>query len=132
MANESVVNDIALLLHRPCEPLFAPKSNGKVVFNVPEAFHTDRYKNKSHVKEYVGTDTNIKTVELNYEIELPNLDFTKFIEKHGVFSLFNAKHQQIASELIEILLKTKDPKNLLYTAAYCRDRVNPFLFAVID
>lgn len=131
MTNQSAVKEnIALLFQRPNEPLFAPKDNGKVVFDVPSEFYTDRYKIiGTAISSRFGTNIN-KTVHLRSDIQSPNLDFIKPIKKQGPFSLFNKQHQQIAGELIRIFIEIPDLETLLSTAAYCKDRTNAYLFTV--
>lgn len=131
MTNQNLVKDnIVLLFQRPNEPLFAPKDNGKVVFDVPSEFYTDRYKTiGTTISSRFGTNVD-KTVHLRSDIQLPNLDFTKSIKKQGPFSLFNKQHQQIAGELIQIFLEVPDLETLLSAAAYCKDRTNAYLFTV--
>lgn len=131
MTTENLVKDnLVLLFQRPNEPLFAPKDNGKVVFDVPSEFYTDRYKTiGTTISSRFGTNVD-KTVHLRSDIQLPNLDFAKSIKKQGPFSLFNKQHQQIAGELIQIFLEVPDLETLLSTAAYCKDRTNAYLFTV--
>lgn len=134
MANQVPVKEsIVLLFHRPCDPLFAPKHNGTVTFDVPPHFHTDRYKSISTaISSRFGKNANIeRIVSLRSDIELPNLEFTEPIKIQASFSLFNTKHQQIAGQLIRIFMNVSDLDTLLSTAAYCRDRVNPHLFSVL-
>lgn len=133
MANQiSMQESIVLLFHRPYEPLFAPKDNDTVVFDVPLEFHTDRYKPLwSEIRERNIANNKI-LISLRSDIQIPNLEFTKSIKIQDSFSLFNTNHQQIAAQLIRIFMNVKGLDQLLYTAAYCRDRTNPYLFTVIN
>lgn len=73
----------------------------------------------------IGEDVE-KTIHLR-PIQPPNLDFTKSIELRGSFSLFSKTHQQIAGELIKIFLDLPE-QDFISTAAYIKDRINPYLF----
>jgi tyrosinase len=56
------------------------------------------------------------------------LDFTKKIPREGAFSLFLANHNQVAGQLIELLMQPATVGELMSLSAYVRDRVNPYLF----
>lgn len=101
-----------------------------MVFHVPQDYYTDRYKpiGISLSNRLLGDDVE-RTVQLR-SITKPNLDFTNPLKLRGPFSLFNRKHQEIASQLTNIFLDASDVETLLSTAAYVKDRVNPYLFQV--
>lgn len=121
---------IKLLFQRPNEPLFSAKNNGKTAFEVPADFFPERYKTiGTSLTSRIGEDVQ-ETIHLRADIPHPDLDFTKSIKRFGPFSLFNKKHQEIAGRLIEIFLNEPDAETLLATAAYVKDRVNPYLFVV--
>lgn len=127
--NETAKDHLKLLFQRPNEPLFTVKDNGKTAFDVPYEFYNDRYK-------AIGTTLStrlgdsVERIHLRSDISIPNLDFAKELKIHGPFSLFNKRHQEIAGQLIKVFLDLPDPDVLLPTAAYCKDRVNPYLFMV--
>lgn len=126
--NNEVKDGIRLLFQRPNEPLFTAKDNGKTIFELPSNFYSERYKTiGSSLSNRIGGDVG-KTIQLR-EIQQPNLDFTKSIKLHGSFSLFSKNHQQIAGELIKILLDLSED-DFISTAAFIKDRVNPYLFLV--
>lgn len=62
------------------------------------------------------------------EISPPNLDGILELGRHENFSLFIPKHRKIAGRLITIFLAAKSIDDLLSTAVYVRDRINPYLF----
>lgn len=43
MANTD--KSVLLLFQRPFEPVFTPRDNGKAVFDLPDNYYTERYKN---------------------------------------------------------------------------------------
>lgn len=129
MAKPDTKQDIKLLFERPFEPLFTKRDNGKATFNVPQNYFTDRYESiGTELSSRFGEDVE-RTVQLS-PVTLPKLDFAAPIRIRGPFSLFNKKHQEIAGQLIQILIDTPDAASFLSTAAYIKDRVNAYLFQV--
>lgn len=122
--------DLSLLFQRPFEPLFTKRDKGKVSFELPMEYFTDRYQSiGTELSSRFGEDVE-RTVQLA-QVTLPNLDFAAGVRIRGPFSLFNKKHQEIAGQLIKILIETPDTASCLSTSAYIKDRVNPYLFQVI-
>lgn len=132
MTNENTTKDhMKLLFQRPNEPLFTVKGDGKSAFDVPSTFYGERYKTiGAAISTRLGDA--VEVIHLRSDISLPNLDFTKSLKIHGPFSLFNRKHQEISGQLIKLFIDLPDPDTLLSTAAYCKDRVNPYLFLVSE
>lgn len=127
MAANSDNQDIKYLFERPFEPLFTKRDKGKVAFDVPVEYLTNRYKEIGpELTSRLGEDVE-RTVPLR-PITLPNLDFAAAVRQRGPFSLFNKKHQEIAGRLVQIFLAAPDAASFLSTAAYVKDRVNPYLF----
>lgn len=122
-----ITDGIRLLFQRPNEPLFTTKDNGKTVFELPSTFYTERYATigGTLLSSRIGVE---KTIHLR-TIQQPNLDFTKSIKLRGSFSLFSKRHQIVAGELIKILLELSE-EDFMSTAAFIKDRVNPYLFLV--
>lgn len=126
----SAKDDLKLLFDRPREPLFAAKDNGKVSFDVPQDYYTDRYKPIGISLVSTRADVQVQRTVTLRTVTKPNLDFAKSVKVRGPFSLFNRKHQEIAGQLTGIFLDAPDVDTLLSTAAYVKDRVNPYLFQV--
>lgn len=119
---------IKLLFQRPNEPLFTARDDGKTVFELPPDFYTERYKTIGiTTSTRLGEDAE-RIIRLR-TVQPPNLDFTKPIPIRGSFSLFNRTHQQIAGQLIELFINLPE-QDLISTAAYVKDRVNPYLYLV--
>lgn len=131
MSNTNSANDnIKKLFQRPNEPLFTLKDNGKTAFEVPADFYVDRYKTIGEtISNRVGEDVERNIIHLT-SVPHPSLDFTKTLPIKGPFSLFKKSHLEIAGQMIKIFLDLPDPMTLLSTAAYIKDRVNPYLFLV--
>lgn len=127
MAAKSNHKELKLLFDRPLDPLFSKRDNGKAVFDVPQSYFTERYQTiATELSSRFGEDVE-RTVTLR-PVTLPNLDFASVIRIRGPFSLFNKKHQEAAGQLIKIFLECTDPETFMSTAAYIKDRVNPYLF----
>ncbi|KAF7269759.1 hypothetical protein GWI33_017215 [Rhynchophorus ferrugineus] len=118
--------NLLLLFDRPKEPVFMPKGDN-VVFSIPESFLPDKYKGLgllvmprfgNEAKEEIGIR----------EISVPPLGDILDLKRDENFSLFIPKHRRIAAKLTSIFLGVRNVDDLLATAAYARDRVNPYLF----
>lgn len=129
LAQNISVDNIHLLFQRPNEPVFTKKDNGQVQFEIPLEFYTERYQSIVNTLAPRHDDLNIFTVNVK-PIPLPDLQFAKSLQKHGPFSLFSRKHQEIAGQMIKMFVDINDADALLSTATYVRDRVNPYLFQV--
>lgn len=129
LAQTTSISNLHLLFQRPNEPVFTKKDNGQVQFEIPLEFYTERYQSIVNTLAPRHDDLNIFTVNVK-PIPLPDLQFTKTLQKHGPFSLFSRKHQEIAGQLIQMFVDINDADALLSTATYVRDRVNPYLFQV--
>lgn len=126
--NMSNLDAITLLFQRPNEPLFTAKDNGKTIFELPSDFYTKRYESIGlSIGQRLGEDAE-RTIPLR-SVQHPNLEFALPVRIRGPFNLFNHQHQQIAGQLIEILLQTPGD-DLVSMAGYIKDRINPYLFLV--
>ncbi|XP_058983168.1 phenoloxidase 2 [Musca domestica] len=128
MSNPNNKKALELLFDRPLEPVFTARDDGKAVFDLPESFYNEQY---SDVKDDIGSrfgdgfEIRIPVRDLQKK---PDLRFAQRLGKHSQFSLFNRVHQEIAARLIEIFLDAPNEDLFISTCAYCKDRVNPFLF----
>lgn len=118
---------LLLLFQRPNEPLFTKKDNGTAIFDVPDEFLTDRYK-PIGIELSSRFGENVDNRILLQPINLPDISFATDIPIKASFSLFNAHNKEVAGRLITLLLDIPDTATLLSTAAYIKDRVNPYLF----
>lgn len=123
------IDNLHLLFQRPNEPVFTKKDNGQAVFELPADFYTERYQSITTTLAPRHGELNVRTIPVR-SIPLPDLQFTKTIQRHGPFSLFSRKHQEIAGQLIQVFVDVTNADALLDMAAYVRDRVNPYLFQV--
>uniref|UniRef100_A0A240PKS4 Tyrosinase copper-binding domain-containing protein n=1 Tax=Anopheles christyi TaxID=43041 RepID=A0A240PKS4_9DIPT len=129
------------LLQRPLEPLFLPKNNGTLFYELPEHFLTTRYRPigqnlanrfgpSSPASSQVNNDTGVQpTVVTIRDLEaVPDLTFATWIKRRDSFSLFNAEHRKAAGKLTKLFMNQPDADTLVDVAAYARDRLNAPLF----
>ncbi|EDW01982.1 phenoloxidase 2 [Drosophila grimshawi] len=119
---------LELLFQRPLEPVFTTRDNGKTVFDLPDSFYTDRYRNNS-VEVATRFSQNVETrIPLRELTSVPNLDFAAKLGRKDQFSLFNTRHREIAGKLIQLYLDAPNLQQFVALAAYTKDRVNPVMF----
>uniref|UniRef100_A0A1Y9H277 Tyrosinase copper-binding domain-containing protein n=1 Tax=Anopheles dirus TaxID=7168 RepID=A0A1Y9H277_9DIPT len=129
------------LLQHPLEPLFLPKNDGTLFYELPERFLTSRYRPignnlanrfgpNSTASSQVSSDTGVPPTVITIRDlkELPDLGFATWIRRRDAFSLFNPEHRQAAGKLINLFMKQPDTDTLVDMAAYTRDRLNGPLF----
>ncbi|KAK4873335.1 hypothetical protein RN001_015364 [Aquatica leii] len=127
MSQEDIQKHLILMLYHPKEPIFTQKGEKKTVFNVPQNFLTDRYQSLGiELQDRFSTDAG-EQVNIN-PIQPPNLDEILQLRRDENFSLFFPKHNRIATALTNMFLQAKTLDEFQSLAAYCRDRVNPYLF----
>ncbi|KAG4073757.1 hypothetical protein HA402_000981 [Bradysia odoriphaga] len=121
-------NNLLLLFQKPNEPVFAQKDDGKTIIELPEEYYTDRYRPLGdELSTRFGEDVTNKVV-LKAVAKLPDLSFALALSKEAGFSLFNQAHKEMASKLMQIFMDQPDAETLMSVAAYCKDRVNAYLF----
>ncbi|KAK0078419.1 hypothetical protein PV325_002520 [Microctonus aethiopoides] len=115
------------LFDRPAEPVYVPKGENKVAFDIPADYLPDRYRNIAFdVFSRFGEETDSKiTVK---QITLPDLSIPLQLDRRSPFSLFIPAHRKIAGRLIDIFLGMRTVEDFLSVAVYSRDRLNPNLF----
>uniref|UniRef100_A0A182WQI4 Uncharacterized protein n=1 Tax=Anopheles minimus TaxID=112268 RepID=A0A182WQI4_9DIPT len=135
----SIRDKLRGLLQHPYEPLFLPKNEGKLFYDLPENFFTDRYRpiGQNLINRFGGAaslpsgasaDTPVMNrVSIN-SIQEPDIKFAEAIPRRGAFSLFIPEHRRIAGRLIELFLEQPDADTLGDVAAFARDRLNGPLF----
>lgn len=120
-------HNLLLLFDRPTEPVFVSKGNKATVFDVPSNFLTDHYKPMGvSLQSRFGEESSSK-VSVS-DVSAPDLGDITSLGRRENFSLFIPKHSRIAGKLITLFVQAKDVNELQSLAAYCRDRVNPYLF----
>ncbi|CAD7091974.1 unnamed protein product [Hermetia illucens] len=118
--------NLLLLFDRPQEPIFMQKE-GKVVFDVPDNFLTDRYKPIGNDVQNRFGDKAEKRIPVK-NISIPDLRIPMSLGRNEQFSLFVPRHRRIAGRLIDIFMGVRSIDDLQSVALYARDRVNAYLF----
>ncbi|XP_053674090.1 uncharacterized protein LOC128724390 [Anopheles nili] len=111
------------LMQKPYEPTFVPKVNGRLYYDLPDAYLTDQYRPfGATIQTRFSTNAEVRVPFPN--ITPPDLGFADMVKRRGAFSIFNSGHRRAAGKLIQLFLDQPDPTALGAMAAYVRDRVN--------
>ncbi|XP_061382609.1 phenoloxidase subunit 2-like [Danaus plexippus] len=128
MAN--VFRSLNLLFDRPNEPLIYPKGETETVFQVSEQFLDKDYQNNGiEINNRFGEKAT-DLIPLKNLNKLPEFPKASKLPKDSEFSLFLPSHQEMAKEVMEVLLAVPENQlqDLLSTCAYSRMHLNPQLF----
>ncbi|KAF6200526.1 hypothetical protein GE061_004969 [Apolygus lucorum] len=122
---ESDPKTLLYLFERPTEPVFMPKGDKAVVFDVPDEYLVERYRPlKNDLEQRFGADERIPVKT----ISLPDLSLPLQLGRREQFSLFLPHHRKMAARLIDIFMGMRNLEDFISAAVYCRDRINPFLY----
>lgn len=128
MANAANQKALELLSQRPLEPVFTARDDGKAVLDIPDSFYDKQYADvKNNIQERFGENVDIK-IPLRDLQENIDLSFAAPLGKRRQFSLFNPLHRQIAAKVLKIFMDAPSPESFISICAYCKDRLNPYLF----
>ncbi|XP_012279901.1 phenoloxidase 2-like isoform X2 [Orussus abietinus] len=120
------VTDLLYLFDRPSEPVFVPRGENNVSFDIPGSY-ADRYRsNAVEILNRFGEGT-IEKIPVK-EVSLPSFDFAQQLGRRENFSLFIPKHRKVAGRLVEILMGMRNYEDFLSASVFCHDRVNPYLY----
>ncbi|KYQ50113.1 Phenoloxidase subunit A3 [Trachymyrmex zeteki] len=123
-------SDILYLFDRPAEPVYVPKGENKVAFDVPANYLPEsRQQMAPAIVNRFADDTSSKVPVK--QISLPDLSVPLQLGRREPFSLFIPKHRKLAARLIDIFLGMQTFDDFLSVAVYCRDRVNPEMFVYV-
>ncbi|XP_012280424.1 phenoloxidase 2 [Orussus abietinus] len=118
---------ILYLFDRPAEPVYVPKGDKKVAFDIPSNYLPERYKSVAvQVLNRFNDDTDSKIPVK--QISLPDLSIPMQLGRRDPFSLFIPKHRKLAARLIDIFMGMRTYEDFLSVSVYCRDRLNPNMF----
>ncbi|XP_078040688.1 phenoloxidase 1-like [Augochlora pura] len=125
MANDK--SGILYLFDRPAEPVYVPKGEKKVAFDIPDNYLPDRYRKvATQVFNRFADETESKLPVK--QISLPDLSLPMQLGRREPFSVFIPTHRKLAARLTEIFMGMRTYEDFLSVAVYCRDRVNPYMF----
>lgn len=119
---------LSLLFDRPKEPIFKEKGDQAVIFDVPKNFIVNRFQDVSVVLQNRFGDDSSPHVDVTQGGKINTDQFTKGLPRDESFSLWIPAHSKIAGKLIELFMGQKTVDDLMSSAAYVRDRINPQLF----
>jgi len=92
-----------LLFENPGEPVFTPKGKENAVFQVPDKFLEDKYKNiGSEIQSRFGEEADV-TIPVR-DAGIPDIRLASELDKQDNFSLFIPKHRKLASALTDVFL----------------------------
>ncbi|XP_076677764.1 phenoloxidase 1-like [Andrena cerasifolii] len=118
---------ILYLFDRPAEPVYVPKGDKKVAFDIPPDYLPDRYRPvATQVFNRFGDEADMK-LQVK-QITLPDLTIPMQLGRREPFSLFIPAHRKIAARLINIFMGMRTYEDFLSVSVYCRDRLNPNMF----
>ena len=108
---------------------FIPRSEEKVIFEIPKSFIAERFQDVAMVDltSRFGDDTSPR-FSVNQSSRLPDVTPFKGVPRDAPFSLWVPKHSKIAGQLVQLFMDQRTVDDLVSTAAYIRDRINPQLF----
>lgn len=120
---------LSLLFDRPKEPIFMEKGRDGVIFEVPANYCAERFEGVAkQVMTRFGNETSPRVV-IKHCSSVPDMaEFTKGLARDDSFSLLNLRHSKLAGNLISFFMGRPNIEDLLSSAAYVRDRINPQLF----
>ncbi|XP_075983485.1 prophenoloxidase 2 [Anticarsia gemmatalis] len=120
-------SNLLLFFDRPSEPCFMQKGEEKAVFDLPDHYYPDKYKDvTSTLSNRFGEDAG-RTIPVR-NIALPNLSLPMELPYNAQFSLFIEKHRVMAGKLIDIFMGMRDVEDLTSVCSYCQLRINPYMF----
>ncbi|KAG8035032.1 hypothetical protein G9C98_005455 [Cotesia typhae] len=115
------------LYDRPSEPVYVPKGDERIAFDIPSDYLPERYQALAvQVFNRFSEETEMKIPVK--QISLPDLTIPMQLDRRTSFSLFIPAHRKIAGRLIDIFMGMRTVEDFLSVAVYCRDRLNPNMF----
>ncbi|KAL0867622.1 hypothetical protein ABMA27_008380 [Loxostege sticticalis] len=125
-----VAKSFELLFDRPNEPLITPKGDNNAIFQLTEQHLPQGYEsNGIELNDRFGDDAG-ERIPLQNLSKVPKFRVANQLPTDADFSLFLPKHQEMATEVIDVLMSVPDNQlqELLSTCVFCRTNLNPQLF----
>ena len=95
--------NLLLLFENPSEPVFTPKGKQNAVFQVPDKFLEDKYRNiGSEIQSRFGEEAEV-TIPVR-DAGIPNIQVASELDKQDNFSLFIPRHRKLATALTDVFL----------------------------
>lgn len=125
--NSTSRRSVLFLFDRPGEPIFLPKSDDNVVFDVPPEYLTEEFRPAREGLINRIQDNISETIKVR-KITIPDITPVLSLGRRENFSLFIPHHRKLAGRLINMFMEMRTYDDLISLCVYCRDRVNPYLF----
>ncbi|XP_063833186.1 phenoloxidase subunit 2-like [Ostrinia nubilalis] len=125
-----VVKSFELLFDRPNEPLITPKGDNNALFQLTEQLLPEDYKNNGiELNDRFGDDAG-ERIPLQNLSQVPQFRVASQLPTDADFSLFLPRHQEMATEVIDVLMNVPENQlqELLSTCVFARTNLNPQLF----
>ncbi|XP_028172901.1 phenoloxidase subunit 2-like [Ostrinia furnacalis] len=125
-----VVKSFELLFDRPNEPLITPKGDNNALFQLTEQLLPEDYKNNGiELNDRFGDDAG-ERIPLQNLSQVPQFRVASQLPTDADFSLFLPRHQEMATEVIDVLMSVPENQlqELLSTCVFARTNLNPQLF----
>lgn len=118
------------LFDRPSESVITPKGDDQVLFQLTSAHVPPDYENNGvEINNRFGSESSM-VVPLKELANYPKFTIASQLPKDADFSYFLSRHQNMASEVIGVLMSVpeNETQDFLSTCVYARSRLNPELF----
>nr|Q6UEH6.1 RecName: Full=Phenoloxidase subunit 2; AltName: Full=Prophenoloxidase subunit 2; Flags: Precursor [Galleria mellonella]AAQ75026.1 prophenoloxidase subunit 2 [Galleria mellonella] len=124
------VKSLQLLFDRPNEPLITPKGENGAIFQLTQdLLPVDYEDNGIALNNRFGEEADEK-IPLKPLSNPPQFPIASQLPTDADFSLFLPRHQEMATEVIDVLMNIPENQldDLLSSCVYARGRLNPQLF----
>ncbi|XP_023245052.1 phenoloxidase subunit 1-like [Copidosoma floridanum] len=119
--------NLLYMFDRPYEPVYVPKGEKKVTFDIPSNYLPDRYQPVAQRILNRFGEESLSSVPIK-QITIPDLSVPLELSRRDTFSLFIPSHRKMSSRLTELFMGMRTVEDLMSLAAYTRDRVNAQMF----
>lgn len=93
-----------LLFDRPQEPIFVEKGPKNSVFDVPNDFLPERFREIGSDLQTLFSERAGEVIPVRGDYPKPDLSLPLTLGRHEQFSLFIPRHRKLAGRLIDILM----------------------------
>ncbi|KAL4711933.1 hypothetical protein ACJJTC_006102 [Scirpophaga incertulas] len=127
---ENLKKGFTLLFDRPNETLITPKGENNTLFQLTEQLLPKDYENNGIELNNRYGDESSEVIVLSNLNTVPQFPIASQLPTDADFSLFLPKHQQMAEEVINVLMSVPESElqQLLSTCVFARTNLNPQLF----
>ncbi|XP_011494439.1 PREDICTED: phenoloxidase subunit 1-like [Ceratosolen solmsi marchali] len=119
--------NLLLLFDRPHEPIYVPKGEEKISFDIPTNYLNNRYQPVANGILSRFNNESQSSVSIK-PISIPDLSLPLSLSRRDNFSLFIPSHRKMSGQLTDMFLGMRTVEDLLSLAVYCRDRMNAQMF----